>query len=365
MQCLPQSLVTNSIERQPHWRTNFVLALSDFAMVTVFYSPLTQLVLYCHLINFFGYTMRYCFILLTVCIGFVTLTAQQSLPAQKPRVCLSFDDGSIDAMPGYTQVKWNQLLLNNLGRAGKQAIFFVAGKPLDNPAGRQLLRAWDQAGHLLANHTYSHLYYHGATVTFEQFAQDCLRNDSLLRGYTHFTPLFRFPYLKEGDTRDKRDRFRKWLANQGYRNGYVTIDDSDWYVNSRLVKRLKQTPRAEVAPYQAFYLKHILDRATYYNRLSQELTGRPIAHTLLLHHNLTSALFVDDLIRHFEASGWEVINASEAYRDPIYQHAPQTLPAGESLVWAMARETGRYDDQLRYPAEDSRYEEAEMNRLGL
>ncbi len=309
--------------------------------------------------------MRFVSLLMTGCLSLLTLTSQVSPPASKPRVCLSFDDGSINDMPGYSQAEWNQLLLDNLQRAGKQAIFFVAGKRVDNPAGRQVLRAWDQAGHLLANHTYSHLYYHSDAVSYEQFATDFLRNHAMLRGYAHFTPLFRFPYLKEGNTLAKRDRFRALLTSRGYSNGHVTIDASDWYVNDRLVKRLTENPKADVAAYQAFYLQHILDRATYYNRLGQELTGRPIAHTLLLHHNLTSALFVDDLIRHFEANGWEVINASTAYKDSIYQRVPKTLPAGESLIWALTKESGRYADQLRYPAEDSGYEEAEMNRLGL
>ena len=268
--------------------------------------------------------MRFVSLLLTGCLGLLTLTSQISPPAPKPRVCLSFDDGSINDMPGYPQAEWNQLLLDNLKRTGKQAIFFVAGQGVDNPAGRQVLRAWDQAGHLLANHTYSHLYYHSDTVSYEQFAADFLRNHSLLRGYAHFTLMFRFPFLKEGNTLAKRDQFRALLASRGYRHGHVTIDASDWYVNGRLVKRLTENPKADVSAYQAFYLRHILDRATYYNRLGQELTGRPIAHTLLLHHNLASALF-----------------------------------------WALAKESGRYADQLRYPAEDGSYEEAEMNRLGL
>ncbi len=305
------------------------------------------------------------FLLLVSCLGLLALTNQVPPDSPKPRVCLSFDDGSINDMPGYPQAEWNQLLLDNLKQAGKQAIFFVAGKRVDNPAGRQVLMAWNQAGNLLANHTYSHLYYHSDAVSYEQFAADFLRNDALLRSYTNFTPMFRFPYLKEGNTLAKRDRFRALLASRGYRHGHVTIDASDWYVNERLVKRLTQNPKADVAAYQAFYLQHILDRATYYNRLAQDLTGRPIAHTLLLHHNLASALFVDDLIRHFETNGWEVINASAAYQDPIYQRVPKTLPAGEGLIWALAKESGRYADRLRYPAEDSGYEEAQMNRLGL
>lgn len=304
-------------------------------------------------------------LLLTGCLSLLTLTSQVPPISPKPRVCLSFDDGSIDDMPGYPQAEWNQRLLNSLKQAGKQAIFFVAGKRVDNPVGRQTLQAWDQAGHLLANHTYSHSFYHSDAVSYEQFAADFSRNHSMLRGYAHFVPMFRFPYLKEGNTVAKRDRFRALLASRGYRNGHVTIDASDWYVNERLVKRLTQNPKADVAAYRAFYLQHLFDRATYYNRLAQDLTGRPIAHTLLLHHNLASALFVDDLIRHFEANGWEVVNASEAYQDPIYKRVPQTLPAGESLIWALAKETGRYTSRLRYPAEDSSYEEAEMNRLGL
>ncbi len=41
------------------------------------------------------------------------------------------------------------------------------------------------------------------------------------------------------------------------------------------------------------------------------------------------------------------------------------IPAGESLVWALARSSGKYPDRLRYPAEDGDYEEAKMNQLGL
>jgi len=60
-----------------------------------------------------------------------------------------------------------------------------------------------------------------------------------------------------------------------------------------------------------------------------------------------------------------VINADEAFRDPVFQREPDIVPAGESLVWALAKETGRYDTLLRYPGEDSRYEDPLMDELGL
>lgn len=40
-------------------------------------------------------------------------------------------------------------------------------------------------------------------------------------------------------------------------------------------------------------------------------------------------------------------------------------PAGESLIWSLAKESGKYEDELRYPAEDSRYEIPKMKELGI
>ncbi len=74
---------------------------------------------------------------------------------------------------------------------------------------------------------------------------------------------------------------------------------------------------------------------------------------------------MDDLIQMFKAKGWEVIDASEAYKDEIYTKNPNIIPAGESLIWALAKENGSYENVLRYPAEDSKYEEPKMNKLGL
>ena len=50
------------------------------------------------------------------------------------------------------------------------------------------------------------------------------------------------------------------------------------------------------------------------------------------------------------------------------QNAPNkfhVLPAGESLIWVLAKQSGKYDSMLRYPAEDERYEKEKMDALGL
>jgi len=47
----------------------------------------------------------------------------------------------------------------------------------------------------------------------------------------------------------------------------------------------------------------------------------------------------------FEAAGWQWIDAALAFEDPFFASLPQTLPAGESLVWALAKETGRFENR--------------------
>ena len=279
------------------------------------------------------------------------------------KISLSFDDGMTSDMPGYVLKAWNELLLNKLKQHKVHSILFVAGRNKLSEKGRYVLQSWNDNGHLLGNHTTNHPNYNSNEWTLERFKGELLSNDSLINGYSNYVKFFRFPYLKEGNTADKVERFRAFMKNKGYRNGYVTIDASDWYIDSRLVQRLKEDPNADLTGFRNFYLQHIWERAVFYEKLSLEMNNRHINHTLLLHHNLTAALFIDDLIKMFRDKGWEIISTHEAYSDPIYETTPSY--AGESLIYALAKDSKKYEEVLRYPAEDSRYEMKKMNALGL
>jgi hypothetical protein len=94
-------------------------------------------------------------------------------------------------------------------------------------------------------------------------------------------------------------------------------------------------------------------------------SGTDHRHTLLLHHSGPNGLFLGDLIAMFRKNGWRTVDAKYAYRDPVYDRQPKTLPPGESLVWALAKETGEFEKELRYPGEDDVYENPRMNALRL
>jgi peptidoglycan-N-acetylglucosamine deacetylase len=67
----------------------------------------------------------------------------------------------------------------------------------------------------------------------------------------------------------------------------------------------------------------------------------------------------------FKSKGWTLIDAEEAFADSAFSARPKILPAGESIVWAIAKEKGTIAKSLRYPAEDGQIEMARMNKLGL
>lgn len=291
------------------------------------------------------------------------LTLHFTFAGAQPKISFTFDDGSTSDRAGYSLEEWNTMILDKLDAAEVKAIFFVLGKGKTDSKGKYLLKSWDERGHKIANHTLNHPNFNSEAISLENFRDELIATDSLIDSYSNYLRMFRFPYLKEGNTPEKVDGFREFLRKQQYRNGYVTIDASDLYIDSRLRKRLRENPDASLEGFMEYYLDHLYDRAMYYEQLSYQLTGRHIKHTLLLHHNLLAALFLDKVVERFQEKGWEVISAHETYTDPVFRKTP--LHAGESLIWALAKDSGQFEDALRYPAEDSRYEKDKMDKLGL
>jgi hypothetical protein len=67
----------------------------------------------------------------------------------------------------------------------------------------------------------------------------------------------------------------------------------------------------------------------------------------------------------FRSNRWKPVDAEYAYKDEVYDRQPKTLPAGEGLIWALAKESGKFEKELRYPAEDDVYENPHMDALNL
>lgn len=307
------------------------------------------------------------FLILTAALG--PMARVLSAAPKNPEIAFTFDDPKTDDSADLHWPEINSRILHTLEKRKLKAVLYVCGKRVDSAEGRRLLAEWDTAGHGIGNHTYSHRNFNASAganqITLSEFEANTLKNEPLIRDSSHFVRLFRFPFFKEGDTVEKRDGMRAFLQQHGYRSGRATIDASDWAICGRMEARIKVVPKADLTPYRDFYLQHIWERAQFYESLSQRVLGHSVRHTVVLHHNALNALFLDDLIAMFAERGWKSVDAEWAYADPIYEEQPNILPAGESLIWALAKQSGKFEKELRYPGEDDTYENPKMDALKL
>lgn len=289
--------------------------------------------------------------------------ASANADVPRPTLALTIDDFSIDDGPLLSGEEKHASILATLHHHRIKAAGFPAGKFIDDALGARHLLAWSGAGHLVGCHGYEHHFYGGADPA--AFEADLDRALPIVSRFATSMPLFRFPFLAEGRTIVGRDAARAALHRRSLSNGHVTIDTSDWYIASRLLDRLRREPGADLEPYRRFYIAHLLDRAAFYERLGRLAVGRSVPQTILLHHNLTTALFLSDALRAFRHAGWRMIDANEAFADPIFRREPRIVPAGQSLIWQLAKEGGGLDHLLHYPGEDGDYEKPKMDALGL
>ena len=132
--------------------------------------------------------------------------------------------------------------------------------------------------------------------------------------------------LKEGDTAAKRDAMRFLLKINGYQNGHVTIDASDWAIDQRLTARLKKGTRARTSSLIATSISNTSGRAHSITiDSSDKVLGRPVKHTVLMHFNLLNGLFLGDLLAMYKRKGWKLIDAEEAFTDPVFLRLNRTL----------------------------------------
>jgi peptidoglycan/xylan/chitin deacetylase (PgdA/CDA1 family) len=121
------------------------------------------------------------------CVGSRTLLAApkskrlfQPIKSGRPQVAITMDDPSVDIGPLMTWHEANRLLLDTFSQRNLKIALFVCGMRVDHSEGQKLLSDWDKAGHLICNHSYSHLNFNGPKVTYERFASDFARNEPIL-----------------------------------------------------------------------------------------------------------------------------------------------------------------------------------------
>lgn len=283
------------------------------------------------------------------------------LVIQAQEIALTFDDAPRGDGLLYTGLKRSEILLKKLEQYNVPQVAFFCTPGNKDAVSLLRLKKYGQAGHIIANHSYTHPQI--ADVGVDEYILDIKKADTALNKLPGFRPWFRFPYLNEGREESTRDRIREALKEMGYINGYVTVDNYDWYLESMYQQALKEHKKINYDLLKDLYIEHIWESIRFYQNIALKTLKRSPKHVLLLHENDLAALFLDDLISFLRGEGWTIISPEEAYQDPIANHIPDVLMNGQGRVAAIARERGVAPRELVQESEDEQYlEEYFMKR---
>jgi len=253
-------------------------------------------------------------------------------PAATPQVALTFDDLPAHGYlpPGLTRVDVARNIIQALQAAHAPRVYgFVNTKrPENGPDSAQVLQLWRDAGFPLGNHTLSHMDLHANSV--EDYEQEILTTEPILR--THMTDQdwhwFRYPYLREGDTLEKRHAIAAFLRERGYKVAEVTLSFGDYAYNEPYARCVAKNDQDAIAWMKESYLASAADDLSFAQKASSLIYGRDIRHVMLLHIGAFDAVMLPPLLDLLKQRGFKLVTLPEAESDPAYAIDPDVAPKG-------------------------------------
>lgn len=262
---------------------------------------------------------------------------QSDAPAAEAplRLHLSFDDAPWmqergDTVPDVQRVAaLNASIVAMLEEEGVPASVFFNCDRLQ--PGERSVELWAEAGMEVGNHTSTHV--NLANVSLEEWQADVERCHAELSRRLPAPPrYFRYPYLGQGDTLEKREGAKARLAALGYANAHVTVATTEWLLayTYRAAKR-KGDAALEAEVVQA-YRDHMVEAVEQGRVLARAELGHDVTHVVLLHVNELAADHLPEVLAEYRARGWALVGLEEALRDPVYGRVDHYVGRG-GLSW--------------------------------
>lgn len=254
--------------------------------------------------------------------GAALLVLAFARPAAAVEIALTFDDLPAHSTlpPGETRVAVAKQIIAALKAAGTPPVYgFVNGVQLERePNSAPVLDMWRAAGFPLGNHTWSHMNLNQSTAT--DFEADVVRNEALLAARMAGADWrwLRYPFLGEGDTPEKRDAVRTFLAGRGYRVASVTMSFGDYAWNEPYARCRGLGDDKSVAALEAGYLQAAKDELAHARTLARVAVGHDIPYVLLMHLGAFDARMLPRLLAYYRAEGVRFVSLPEAERSPFY-----------------------------------------------
>jgi peptidoglycan/xylan/chitin deacetylase (PgdA/CDA1 family) len=261
--------------------------------------------------------------------------------AQGPQLAFTFDDLPAHGplAPGQARPAVVKSILATLKAEDLPPTYgFVNGfRMVKWPYQVHILDEWHADGNPLGNHTWSHP--HLDQLSAAAYEANIARNEPTLRRVDPHGDWrwFRYPYLEEGNTVEKREAVRAWLTARHYRIAEVSIDFQDWAWDDTYGRCSAKHDAQAIAHLHDTYLAAAAQSVTAFRALSQTLYGRDIPYILLMHVGSYDAIVLPDLIAQFRAEGFSFITLPQAAADPAYAFDPAVpTPGGSTFLEQVA-----------------------------
>jgi len=258
-------------------------------------------------------------------LGFVLLLVFSATGCFAQKIAITFDDLPLngDLPPGVTrtEIARDAVAILKKNHVPPAYGFVNATKLEGNPDAAEALRIW-AASEPVGSHTYSHLDLNANPA--EAFEREIEQNEPALELLSpdrdwHW---LRYPYLREGDTVEKRRAVRAYLAAHGYKIAQVTIDWEDYLWNSAYARCVVKNDTKSMAWLKSSYM----DLASSYLDLGQQLAKltfrHDIHHVLLLHLGAYTGTILPDVLELLREKGFTLVTLEEAQRDQAYNSDP-------------------------------------------
>jgi peptidoglycan/xylan/chitin deacetylase (PgdA/CDA1 family) len=265
------------------------------------------------------------------------------------KIAITFDDLPLNGLlpTGMTRAKIAGDTLALLkARHVPPAYGFINAKKLEaNEDGAEALRIW-AAEEPFGNHTYGHMDLNQNPA--ESFEREIEENEpalELLAGKDANWHWLRYPYLREGQTVEKRRAVRAYLQTHGYRVAQVTVDWEDYLWNTAYARCVEKNDAKSIDWLRTSYLSIESDYIDLSRELARLVYGHDINHVLLLHLGAFSSTILPDALSMIEKKGFKFVTLEEAESDPAYEGDPDAgSQYGGTLLeqWMDARE-------IKYP----------------
>ncbi|MBA3404871.1 MAG: polysaccharide deacetylase family protein [Gemmatimonadaceae bacterium] len=194
-----------------------------------------------------------------------------------------------------------------------------------------ILRAWLAAGVELGNHTARHLDIDrvGSAAWLED-VRDC---DVALRTLTGRPPrFFRYPMLRQGATRARRDSAARALSSMGYVNAHVTIDNSESRIALAYRLASEANDREAMTSIADIYVRHLRAAFLHAREVAKRKLRRDGSHVLLLHLNQLNADHIGAALDSLAADGAEFVPLDTVLGDALYS-LPDLYVGGRGWSW--------------------------------